>query len=539
METEMSSIGSGQEPQQPEQGNVNDQQYSDFLAQFEGAFHSIQPPQPLFTTEGADLWEIYLATLPQEEMQFHNCHACREFIRTYGGLVTINDDGTTSRAFWHANLDLYRPAFAAMAREVESRRVTGVFLSGAAQWGRPTTGPWCHLAIKAPPRFRSLVQTAEQAMAEKLKDYQTVCRALGEFSRETVLAAVNILRSDEMFRAEKVLAPAEWFLNLYDLRAAAGRNRRKVENVTWLAVAKAPTGFCHPRSSMAGTVFDDVAAGLPTDAIARRFREKMHPLQYLRPQALPTAGNIKRAEEIVAKLGIANALRRRFARVEELETIWRPRAEQQAPPAPGGVFSHLRTRDAAAPMPMSRAPRSTMTWEKFARTTLPEAVKIEIMVPPHGNFGAFATAVDPEAAPIMRWDRADRRNPFSWWVYTGGSRASRWGLCGGAWLNVPAIVVYPGRWAGGLDNTVDGKMFVIEGMRHLGPCAGLAIFPECLRAELHEIRQSIEAFSKAGQMEGAEDGSACGLIFGTRSPVTIRVMRADGTVSEIHLDRMD
>lgn len=34
----------------------------------------------------------------------------------------------------------------------------------------------------------------------------------------------------------------------------------------------------------------------------------MNPLQYQRPQAAPSAGNVAQAERIVEKLGIANSL---------------------------------------------------------------------------------------------------------------------------------------------------------------------------------------------------------------------------------------
>ncbi len=56
-----------------------------------------------------------------------------------------------------------------------------------------------------------------------------------------------------------------------------------------------------------------------------------------------------------------------------------------------------------------------MTWEKFARTVLPDAETIELYVPAEAApYVAMVTAANPQAPPILQWDRAERRNPVSW-----------------------------------------------------------------------------------------------------------------------------
>ena len=74
--------------------------------------------------------------------------------------------------------------------------------------------------------------------------------------------------------------------------ARASKRGPAADNLTWLAVATAPAGFCHVRSSMIGTLLEDVAAGMPFDAIKQRFDAKMHPLQYQRPTAMPSVPSI-------------------------------------------------------------------------------------------------------------------------------------------------------------------------------------------------------------------------------------------------------
>ena len=114
--------------------------------------------------------------------------------------------------------------------------------------------------------------------------------------RYSLAQALKLLKSEALYRSEKVLGQAQW---LYDLHRALP-SRRNRDHVLWRAVAAAPAGFCHPRSSMIGTLLEDLAAGMPFDDVSRRFAEKMHPLLYQRPQAAPSAGNIAQAEKIVA-----------------------------------------------------------------------------------------------------------------------------------------------------------------------------------------------------------------------------------------------
>jgi len=59
---------------------------------------------------------------------------------------------------------------------------------------------------------------------------------------------------------------------------------------------------------------------------------------------------------------------------------------------------------------------------------------------------------------------------------------------------------------------------VIAGARD-GGAPGGALFPEFLRAELHGVRATIEAYSRRATIAGSAEASACGLRFGDRGEV--------------------
>lgn len=523
-------------------GNHDDADYDAYLARVNARFLANvgDSPAPLFTTDAEGLWEAYLGAFDGPARQYHNCHACRQFIERFGGLVTIDETGRTASAIWSEEdaPEAYLPAVAAMARLARRGKVTGAFMSSDATWGSPVTGIWKHFHVRPPARlvYRRATLTAGQAMAEKREDFKTVMHALNEFTQPMIEQALTLLRTDALYRSEKVLGQAEWLHALHVARAAAqGSNRA---NVVWRAVAQAPAGFCHPRSSMIGTLLEDIAAGMDFGDVSRRFAAKMHPLAYQRPQAAPSAATIAQAEKVMEQLGAAGSLARRFARLDEIRALWRPTVMPQ--PATTGVFGHLLPKGQGA-APMTGVPPVTMTWEKFQREVLPTAQRIEWYAPPsRQSFCGLVTAVNPDAPPILQWDREGARNPVSWYFWHGGSLPSEYGLATATWHDVEAVALKPSMWNGGQEHQGKGVLFVIAGARE-SRMHGSGLFPECLRSEFHGVRSVIEAYSRSAEIAGLHEPHAAGIMVSAGRDtwdVRLRVTSA-GRPVEYRLDRWD
>lgn len=528
------------------QGNHHDEEFNGLLARVEARFAELVASRsvPLFTTDAPDVWSTYLGGFAEgAERQYHNCTACRRFVERFGGLVTIDVHGRTASALWDEDAapDHYSAAIAAVARAVRRAKVTGVFLTSEHEWGTRDTGPWRHLSLVPPPAlvYRKTVLTAGQKAAEKREDFKTVSRALADFTPAHLRTALRLLDSDALYRSEKILGQAKWLSDLksetHDQRGAAKAN------LIWRAVALAPAGFCHPRSGMIGTLLEDIAAGMDFDEVSRRFAEKMHPLRYQRPQAAPTSGAIAAAEKRVAELGAAGSLARRFARVDEVQALWRPAPKPEAAAAAtGGVFGHLTPKGAAA-SPAMRIPAQTMTWEKFQREVLPTAERIQVLAPGHSaHYTALVTAVNADAPPILQWDRDDARNPVSLYVWHRGAPAAQYGLAGGTFVDVEAVAFGPSMWNGGHEHQGKNLVFILAGARE-SRSAGAAIFPETLRSEFHGIRSVIEAYSRSATIEGMDEPHAAGLVYGAGLAAwdaDVRVW-AGGQSLDYRLDRWD
>jgi hypothetical protein len=527
-----------------------DDPYDAFLAavraRFAAACDALGARPALFATQVPDLFEVFLAALPAAWRPSQTCATCRAFVTRYGGLVSVDADGDTRPVLWAPDAvpAPYAPAVRALAAAVAAAPIERVFLSSEAGWGSPVKGPWSHLAVTPPSAVvfpATGVKTASQVVAERQEDRQTLLRALEEFPPEPIKRAAALLRTDALYRSEKCLGVAEWLLGVHDRRRSA-RSERRRDNLTWLAVATAPPGFCHVRSTMIGTLLEDLVGELPFETIKARFAAKMHPLQYQRPTAAPSAQNLARAEAIVAQLATAGALERRFAKLADIEAVWRP-APPAPKPKPGGVFSHLAPRAERGAIAVD-APPTVMTWDKFSRTVMPDATRIEYFVPASNqSYLALVTAKHPEAPPILQWDAPERRNPVSLYVYVKGSPPAQWNLRPDAYHLVTAITLAPAMWhaTSARSHHTQLALFVLEGARDLQYKSGAGFFPEFLRNEYHEIRATMEAYAKRAVIEGKDEAEACGISLqkGAAWNHRFRVTSKDGVTLSYTLDRWD
>lgn len=477
---------------------------------------SISENEPLFTTNVDNLYDIFLMNLPAEARQHYNCNACRSFVNRYGGLVTINEDGFTHPVMWGFDCPaFFNKAILAVDNAVRNAKVTGVFIPSERTLGIPRTNEWTHMYVKIPKQIvhKSILNTAYQKMAEKREDFKMLVSAVQKYNISDVTTAVNLLKANSLYRSEKILGIAEWFLEV--MKEVKGN--KNFTNILWRKVATAPTGFCHISSSMIGTLLDDIHDGYSFDAVKRRFDEKMSPTKYQRPQAAPSVGNVKRAEKIVAKLGLENSLKRRFARLEEIGKLWEPEPMHTTNNIPAGIFSGVKTKDKSAVKRNNdiTPPATTMTWDKFMKTVLPEAKKIELYIKhQRDNYTAIVTAENFDAPPIIQWDTEEFRNPFSWYLYNNGSPANRWNLREGMYVEVTAITLQPNMWQEGYTHIGDGVIFILKNCKDAYN-KSLALFPEILKSDLREVRSTIEAYSKMNKLGGYEEASACGLSLGS------------------------
>lgn len=500
----------------------------------------------LFMTKASNLFPHFLDNLPISLRQEYACSACQGFMERYGGMVTIASDGKTIPVMWDPESvpALYVEAVSVIAAVVARSPIDNVFLSDEQTWGIPTAGSWHHLSIipsKSIVFKPSVLRTTKQVVAEKKQDYKILSMGLEEFPLEVVQRAYSLLTTESLYRSEKCIEIARWLVNLHEQRQSS-ENLRFKENITWLAVANAPSGYCHIRSAMIGTLLEDIMADLPFALIKSRFDSKMHPLQYQRATAPPADGNIAQAEKIFDKLKTSGSLERRFAKLADVQALWSPIVSQPTVKKKG-LFSHLRTSTTLSDSPMEVSP-ITMTWDKFSRTVLPTAKTIEYFIPASNQpYMALVTAKNLDAPPIIQWDFEDNRNPVTWYFHANKSPASQWNLRSGVYHPVTAIVLQPSMWNEAKIFAHHGEkvFFILKNAKDKEHSQGGGFFTEFLKSDYYEVRSTLEAHANRSVIEGKDEAEACGigLAKGSAWDQVFRVTSKDNLQVVYNLDRWD
>lgn len=560
--------------------NDHDPEYDAFLAAIQDRFTRSDAlgKQPLFFTDVSDvsvksgkrtvrgLFPLYLANLPQASRQYYNCHACKRFFEKFGSVVRISPTGEVSSPIWHEDdaPEMHKAGIRAVRLAVEKAPIGGVFFSEEETWGHRMAGGWDHIALTPSSNlvYKPTTLTAEQDMAVKREEFHMLVRAMGEFPRNIALAVVNILEANALTRAEKFLGPAKWFAEHME-NLSRGIGNAPTLALTWRAVATAPTGFCHVKSSVLGSLYEDLCAKVNFETASKRFNEKVHTKNYQRPTEAPSEGNLAQAEKVIAKLGSEGSLDRKFATIEEVvaaafwsEGAWFSTqvldANKRKEDPKSAVFGHIKPKQMLRPdskpvWPFDLPPRK-ITWEKFNSTVLQagHVAKLELYVDTSTRgFVGITAPVHPDAPPILKWDNPSCRNPYSEFTILNAN-ANSWELLPGRFVEVTAVVGRVFSWGDPetFAHLGKGVNLLLRGSK--APHVSLCLFPEYLKAEYFPIRASIEAYSTSKRLVGRDHASACGVSLippaATSNTVwnyRVRATSHDGKTAEYIIDRWE
>lgn len=484
--------------------------------------------------------DVFLANLPEHLRAEYNCKTCRQFVNRYGRLVTLLPDGTQHSMWWSLEgvPAVFRRAIAMLRHMVENDFwVQSVFLSSKATLGHAKEGGFEHMHVNV-PQYLPQVLSVQEVTAKKTEDFALLNNALTEFSRHHIEQALAILKSGELRRAEKHLEMLEWFQAL-KRKTDAEQKPRTRRNLIWIAAVKAPAGWCHIKNTVAGTVVESVKKGKSFDQIKNEYHTKMDPTQYQRPQAPATDGNIDAATKLVEKLGVERSLLRRPARPDEIPAIWSAKTVQVQ--INNGPFAKLKQSRINQSDQQFDLGTKSMTWHRFQKVIMPSLQSLEIYITGgNANFTGIVTAQHSDAPPIIRWDKPEQRNPFSWYVQAEGSEPGRWSLEGGRWYNVTKICQRPCHWHGEFTDFGEGAILLIEGAKDLRAEASM-LFPEILIGALRPIRATIEEYSKTTPLAKMAGQTACGLMIDanvSKYGVTLK-FKNSLSVGTVHIDRWE
>lgn len=371
------------------------------------------------------LWDTYLNSFPDGSNPIyrtrtqHDCNCCKQFIRSVGNVVAIIDSKIVS--IWKCSIPgepEYQQVADALAAVCESSTITDEFLTDSVTAGREKTfeqlvsgevHQWNHFHVQVPRKFVKAASDIPTILSKSRSSFGVFMRALEETSLEDIDTVLELICQKTLYRGEEhEYALTEFRKALFKYKSLSGNKSEYV----WSILANTAGSVTNFRNSVIGTLIADLSSGKSLDDAVGAYEAKVAPSNYKRPTALVTKSMIDSAKKTVESLGLASALERRYATLQDItinNVLFADRSTKSK--IMNSVF------DTLSPTASDKASDKIeeIGIDRFIEHVLPKIAGMEILVSNShtANLVSLIAPVDPTAAKLFKWD-----NQFSW-SYTG------------------------------------------------------------------------------------------------------------------------
>lgn len=371
------------------------------------------------------LWDTYLNSFPPGtdelflERTEHDCHCCKQFVQTMGGVVAVIENKLASIwDIWDVDDVCYQVVAKAMADLVKSKKVKSVFLHDIQKVGFQqnrrmiTDGStvqfdhfYCYLPaefVKHGPDRGSCRSKAESSVA-------VFNRSLLEITDEAVEIVLELIDQKSLYRGQEHRSLVNEFSQCKKEFNLLTTEREK-DCYCW-SIIKRPT-VARIRNTVIGTLLVDISEGKPLDMAVNAFENKVAPTNYKRPTALVTKRMVENAQAEVEELGITQSLQRRHAVASDVtinNVLFADRSSKSIMTAFDEIVNEISV-DKKILDKVEEVSIST-----FIEEILPKTDAVELLFENRqvNNLMSLIAPLYSEAPPILKWG-----NNFSW-IYSG------------------------------------------------------------------------------------------------------------------------
>lgn len=387
----------------------------------------------LFVTDvsGDELWQTYLASFPEGTNPVYrvrteyDCSCCKSVIRHVGNVVAL-DKNYKFVTIWDSIKAKAAPEFHAVAKAMRQRvlqsTIVNVFFSPEQKFGQEHSFEhaadggivkWDHFHVTVPSKHMrkgSEIQTLRSVITST---HDVTFRGLTELTDSAIDTVTELIQQRALYRGNEFKTSVMKFAQMkhqYDALDAAVR-----DNFVW---ANANNQIGRIRNTAIGTLLIDLSNGVNITQAVASFESKVAPENYKRTTAVVTASMMASAKTELAELGLASALKRRYATASDIsinDVLFVDRGikaklisdDLDELDSLVSTNKHSITKKTAQQLDKAQQ----VSIDQFINDILPTAESVEIMVESEHlkNLVSLIAPTDPAAERLFKWD-----NPYSW-----------------------------------------------------------------------------------------------------------------------------
>ncbi len=399
-----------------------------------------------------ELWSTYLNSFPvgantlfRKRDEF-DCSACRHFIKSFGNVVTMQDNKVTTIWDFISDDPVFQPVAKALSTFIKSKVVSDVFITKIDAFGIDknreqkedgTIITWEHFYYKLPKRFISTASDTIATIQGQFRDIRNVFkRSLEEISEDAILTVLELIAQKSLYKGEEWEAVLKQFLSYHK----AFNKTKDKENYCWEMSVKVGPVIGKIRNHSIGTLLTDVTNNVDLDDAVRKYEALVAPSNYKRPKAIFTKKMLEEAQKKIEELGFMDSLSRRFAILDDITVNNILFANRDSAKRIGGtVFDEMKETTTINPKNFERSEEVFI--DTFINDVLPTTTKMEVLfenrhVP---NLVSLIAPKNKDALSLFKW------NPFSW-AYTGNITDSMKERVKAAGGNVEGVLRFSIQW---------------------------------------------------------------------------------------------
>lgn len=407
---------------------------------------------------GDEIYQLYLKSFPEgrdpvfrdPNSTYHNCNNCKNFIRRYGNIVSIAEDGSLITLFGGDNVkEEYAIVATKLNDAIKSKVILSVFFEDYDMLDRKLNYERCnkkqetfrlgihenhkqynkekaekfpgvvkegeirrftHMHVNLPKQFVIMTGKSVESMIGEYRDkYEVFKRAMTEISLDTLSLVEDLINQGSLLDG-----PA----HLPAIKVAMAQKKEwdktpveKRDNLAWIATYGMSERNAKFRNTLIGVLCVELSQGEEINKACENWNRRVDPVNYHKATAPITKKQIAEAQKFVEENGYMESFDRRLASIDDIhveEIKYIGNGDGKIPnvtmfdKVKATATQHKRAQfEGIEEMPI----------EKFMTEVMPKCSGIEafLLNSHEGNLVTMTTSSNNAGKPIFKWP-----NNYSW-----------------------------------------------------------------------------------------------------------------------------
>ena len=314
---------------------------------------------------GREVWDKYLLSFSKEnnpvfrdpESTVHNCNHCKNFVRRYGNIVALDENGNIITLFDFSIDGEFGDTVKVLSKYIKSSKIENVFLEtfdelNSLPYGKCRKASllfrlgvdknvkrytkeeselygvvkpneiktFGHIYLDLPKEFVDMSGKSIEAIMSEYRDkYSVFKRGMEEISLDTLELVQDLIIQDSLLDGAAHLDVLEAFIVHKQSHTSIDLNASKVENWYWDTTYSMSERIAKFKNTLIGVLCSELSEGEEINKACQSWNKRVDPVNYMKVTSPITQKQIADAKEFVEGNGYTESFSRRFATLDDMK----------------------------------------------------------------------------------------------------------------------------------------------------------------------------------------------------------------------------